>query len=116
MQLWSAFQGEDETPPFAHSQDLGNCIDSIEVGGISWESFSVSYEGSRPTEEETLSWMLQEYDVWFRCPRRALHEQIGNPDFADEMDYAPKRVYRRLNNKREYEDFMSGNWAWRQAV
>lgn len=31
------------------------------------------------------------------------------------MDFAPKRVF-VVDGSREYGDFMSGNWAWKQAV
>ncbi|KAH9965583.1 hypothetical protein BJV74DRAFT_869979 [Russula compacta] len=33
--------------------------------------------------------MLAEYDVWFRDPKVVLQNQLGNPDFKDEFDYAP---------------------------
>ncbi|KAK6981199.1 hypothetical protein R3P38DRAFT_3333863 [Favolaschia claudopus] len=46
-------------------------------------------------------WKTQEYVVHFRDPR------------LSEMDFAPKQVF--FDDKREYKDFMSGNWAWRQA-
>jgi hypothetical protein len=44
-----------------------------------------------------------------------LHNQLGNRDYAHEMDFAPKDV-RDQDSKRRYSDFISGNWAWRQAV
>ncbi|KAJ7761559.1 hypothetical protein DFH07DRAFT_867708 [Mycena maculata] len=58
-------------------------------------------------------WKTQEYLVHFRDPRKVLQQQLANPDFKGEMDFAPKRV--TVDGSREYEDFMSGNWAWRQA-
>ncbi|KAJ7911949.1 hypothetical protein B0H13DRAFT_2327804 [Mycena leptocephala] len=42
-----------------------------------------------------------------------LYIQLANPDFKSEMDFAPKRVF--VGKQREYNDFMSGNWAWKQA-
>ncbi|KAG6826062.1 hypothetical protein H0H92_001275 [Tricholoma furcatifolium] len=57
--------------------------------------------------------MTQGHEVWFRDPLRVLKNQLGNPDFADEIDYAPKRVF--LGGKRRYRDVMSGNWAWEQC-
>ena len=101
-------------PPFANHDDPHNAIDSIETGEVPWQSFTVSYAGPKPAQDVP-QWMDQEYTVWYRCPRQILTQQLGNPRFAKEMDWAPKRVYRK-GLKREYQDFMSGNWAWQEAV
>lgn len=58
--------------------------------------------------------MDAEYDVWFRDPRNLLHNLIANPDFQDEFDYAPYHEY--VDGQHIFEDFMSGDWAWTQAV
>ena len=59
--------------------------------------------------------MQQEFRVVARDPHQLILNQLANPDFSDDMDWVPKRVFND-NNKREYKDFMSGNWAWREAV
>ncbi|KAF7349140.1 hypothetical protein MVEN_01436200 [Mycena venus] len=59
-------------------------------------------------------WKTQEYVLHFRDPRAILHQQLANPDFKGEMDFAPKQVFGE-GDSREYQDLMSGNWAWRQA-
>ncbi|KAH9018135.1 hypothetical protein EDB84DRAFT_1627433 [Lactarius hengduanensis] len=59
-------------------------------------------------------WMNDLYEIWFRDPLQVIEAQIGNPEFDGMMDFSPKRVYFR--GKRQYEDLMSGNWAWDQAV
>ncbi len=114
MQLWGA---DDHHPLFADHKDLYNCIDAIGVGEIPWQTFSISYTGPRLSNAmgEVPGWMDKHYEVHFRCPRRILQNQIGNPDFAREMDFSPKRVFGKAG-KRQYRDFMSGNWAWSQAV
>lgn len=114
MQLWAATLPPGSNPPFASSSDLYNAIDSIGQGEVVWQCFIVSYTGPRPADNVP-PWMNAEYEVWYRCPREILRNQIGNPDFANKMDYTPKREYND-RNKRQYKDFMSGNWAWRQAV
>ncbi|KAF8997257.1 hypothetical protein BDQ17DRAFT_1391906 [Cyathus striatus] len=43
-----------------------------------------------------------------------MESQIGNPDLAREMDFAPKHV-KGKDEQCQYCDFMSGNWAWDQA-
>jgi hypothetical protein len=36
--------------------------------------------------------------------------ELGNPDFAGEMDFGPKRLFNN-NEKWYYSNFMSGNLA-----
>ncbi|KAJ6612918.1 hypothetical protein B0H10DRAFT_2436717 [Mycena sp. CBHHK59/15] len=68
----------------------------------------------RSSVTDVTPWKTQEYVVHFRDPRKVLHQQLANPDFKAETDFAPKQVFGE-GNSREYQDFMSGNWAWRQA-
>ncbi|KAF8809162.1 hypothetical protein BYT27DRAFT_7255031 [Phlegmacium glaucopus] len=104
----------DDTPPVSGHKELYSIIDSIKQGDIPWDSFSVSYDGERPAEGRPQPpWMDQKYEVWFRDPLKVMENQIGNPDFKDHIDYAPKRIFRK--DKRRYRDLMSGNWAWEQA-
>lgn len=107
----------DSDPPFADHKEMYSVIDATREGDVPWQSFSVSYDGELPDDEagEVPSWMTAKYDVWFRDPLLAMEQQIGNPDFATEMDFAPKQVFDK-GNKRQYTDLMSGNWAWQQAV
>ncbi len=114
MELLAAYYGEEKPPPFANHQDLRNAIDAIPVGDVPWQTFSVTYEGPKPSQNVP-QWMEEEYVVWYRCPRQLLINQLGNRSFVREMDWAPKRVYQR-GLKREYKDFMSGDWAWQEAV
>ncbi len=114
MELLAAYYGNEKPPPFANHRDLYNAIDVISVGEVPWQSFTISYSGPKPSQNVP-QWMEDEYTVWYRCPRLLLLNQIGNTSFASEMDWAPKRVYRR-GLKREYKDFMSGDWAWEEAV
>ncbi|KAJ6570030.1 hypothetical protein B0H10DRAFT_2237990 [Mycena sp. CBHHK59/15] len=99
-------------PPFADHEDLYNTIDATEIGHVPWESFFVRY--NQPiVPGDVIPWKTQDYIVHFRDPRKVLQQQLANPDFKLEMDFAPKQVF--VDGSREYEDFMSGNWAWRQA-
>ncbi|KAJ6621814.1 hypothetical protein B0H10DRAFT_2162891 [Mycena sp. CBHHK59/15] len=113
MQNWAARPKSVGNPPFADHQDLYNTIDATEIGHVPWESFTVSYNKPLVLCDVT-PWKTQEYVVHFRDPRKVLHQQLANPDFKGEMDFAPKQVF-GAGNSREYQDFMSGNWAWRQA-
>jgi Plavaka transposase len=82
-----------------------------------WQSFCISYEyeddpWAPPGPRQ--SWMDYEYEVWFRDPEKLVQELIANPDFVDEFDYVPYHEYH--NGLHRFSDFMSGDWAWKQAV
>lgn len=105
----------DQLPPFANHQELYALIDSIKEGDVPWDSFSVTFNSDRPTSTTPLPpWAYQQYEVWFRDPLHVMESQLANPDFKEKIDYAPKRVFRK--GKRQYQDLLSGNWAWKQAV
>ncbi|KAG1809306.1 uncharacterized protein BJ212DRAFT_1448759 [Suillus subaureus] len=48
-------------------------------------------------------WMDKEFEVWYRDPHAMAHNILANPTYKDKIDYVP--FY-----------FMSGDWAWQQAV
>jgi hypothetical protein len=102
-------------PPFADHQEMHSTIDAIKEGDIPWKSFSVEYDGVPPDGDVIPPWMTTKYDVWYRDPLLSVEQQLGNPDFAKDLDFAPKQII-DLNNKRQYTDLLSGNWAWEQAV
>lgn len=110
--LAAVYKGQD--PPFADHQDLYATIDAIQQGDIPWESFSVKYTGPIPETGTVPPWMTETFEVWFRSPLAMFEKQLANPDFKDEMDWAPKRVFK--DGKRQFMDLFSGNWVWEQAV
>jgi hypothetical protein len=112
MDIWAA--QENSNPPFGNHEELYSVIDSTALGDIPWESFSVTYSGELP-EGETPPWMLAEYDIWYRNPRSVLRNQMANPDFKGEIDYAAKQVF-DADDEREFQDLLSGNWGWEQSV
>jgi hypothetical protein len=123
MDIWAECNGlydddgmeadDKAAPPFADKRDLYGAIDAIKDGAIQWQSLSVKYDRVLP--ENPPSWMTATYDVWYRDALEVMEYQIGNPDFANEFDFAPKQVF-DIKNKRQYTDLMSGNWAWEEAV
>ncbi|KAF8328032.1 hypothetical protein F5887DRAFT_1083299 [Amanita rubescens] len=114
MQIWAALHPKDGSP-FAAHDDLYEKIDSIKDGDVPWKSFTMKHPNASMHNLDGLpSWQKAKYDVWFRDPRKILQGQLSNPLFKDGIDYAPKVVY---NDKKEriWENFMSGNWAWKQC-
>jgi len=115
LQLWAAsLAPHNEDPPFHSSKDLYDTIDSTTLGDVRWESFSVKYNNDLQNEDE-VPWMKSEYDVWYRDPRTCIKNLLANPNFNNEFDYSPVQEYDSKGNHR-WHDFMTGDWAWRQAV
>nr|GAT57072.1 predicted protein [Mycena chlorophos] len=113
-ELFEIMREDGGTSHFKDHKDLYETIDATERGQVEWLAFDISYEGDDAESENAPGWKGKTYRVYYRDPRKILHQQLGNPDFKDEMDYAPKRVFDEKEG-RVYRDFMSGHWAWRQA-
>ena len=115
LKLWAASLAEHGAePPFSSHKDLYNTIDSTPLGDVMWESFSIRYNGELPTGAVP-EWMSAEFAVWYRDARAVVHRLLSNPDFDGEFDYAPLQEYDNKGRHR-FQDFMSGNWAWKQVV
>lgn len=114
LHLWAAsLAPHDDSPPFLNHQDLYNTIDATSIGGVPWQSATLSYDG--PLPDQPPPWMQSEYAIWFRDPRLLFKSMLENPDFAKSFDYRPYRQYDTRGSRR-YEHFMSADWAWNQAV
>ena len=113
--LWAASLAKHgDEPPFDSHNDLYDTIDVNSHGDIPWESFSVQYNGEVP-EGDIPPWMTQEFDVWFRDPQAVVKNLLSNPDFDNEFDYTPFQEH-DVEGAHQFQDFMSGNWAWKQGV
>ncbi|KAI5997456.1 hypothetical protein EDD15DRAFT_2386971 [Pisolithus albus] len=115
LSLWNAaLSGTHGKPIFRDSAEMYKTIDSTPLGDVKWENFHTSYTGERPTENVP-PWMTDTYDIWFRDPKEVVRNILSEPDFSDDMDYRPFREYESATDGRQWEDFMSGDWAWKQA-
>jgi hypothetical protein len=115
LDLWAAtLLKHDESPPFANAADMYETIDSTPLGDVPWQSFSVTYNGDAPGSSPP-QWMYTEYEVWFRDPRFVVRNMVDNPDYKDGFDMTPIRLF-DIKDHRQYENFMSGDWAWDEAV
>ena len=116
MQLWHAsLVHHGDSAPFKDHRDLYRTIDATPIGGVLWESFNITYNGPELESNNTPAWMNQSFEIYFRDPRLLFVEMLGNPSFANDFDYMPYREF-NANGTRRYQHFMSGNWAWKQAV
>lgn len=122
LQLWTASLLEidpNASGPFRNHRDLYDTIDHSSLGDNPWMSFSLSYGQELPERAETgpiPAWMTTSTEVWYRDPRRLIHDIIGSPDFQDEIDYAPYHEYIGDRKNHQFHDFFSGDWVWKQAV
>ena len=115
LTLWAASLAiHNDKPPFSNVAQMYDTIDSTPLGDIPWESFSLQYNGIQP-EDDIPSWMEADYDVWFRNPHTLVHNMLSNPDFKSDFDLAPLQE-RTVDGTHRFCNFMSGNWAWKQAV
>lgn len=116
LDLWAAtLLKHNDKPPFADCRDLYKTIDSTPVGDVKWQSFKVQYTGEKPAHDVP-PWMTESHDVWYRDPHEVIRNMLANPDYASEMDYRPYREFSTDNDEHQWQDFMSGDWAWNQAV
>ena len=105
--------GGDSTAPFENCAELYTTIDSITEGEVPWDSFTVQYNGPRP-ETDIPQWMDEKYQVFYRNPHEVIKLMLANKAFDGSFDYTPYRQYE--NGQRVWNDFMSGNFCWKQAV
>ncbi|OJA18532.1 hypothetical protein AZE42_13121 [Rhizopogon vesiculosus] len=54
------------------------------------------------------------YEVCYRDPQDIIHNMLANPDFDGEIDYMPYQDF-NVDGHQEWKDFMSGDWAYKQA-
>ena len=113
--LWAAtLQPYSGSPPFLSYDELCQTIDKTPVGGVAWESVKLSYHGPWPSDDVPL-WMEHEHEIWYRDPRLLFKDMLANPAFENFFDYAPFRQFDAQDDCR-YENLMSGDWAWNQAI
>ena len=98
---------------FSDSADLLNTIDSIEYGDSPWGSFTIRYTG--PLTDDAPQWKREPYVVYTRNTLTVLRHMLQSSDFKNSFDYTPYKEYTGPSQRR-WSNFMSGHWAWTQAV
>jgi hypothetical protein len=116
MQLWSVTaDGSPSSAPFQNHKDLYDTIDRTLLGDIPWSSFTLQYNGERPADDVP-QWMSATFEICYCDLCKVIHDMLGHPSFKDNMDYILYREYHPQTRKRLWQDFMSGDWAWINAV
>ncbi|KAH9008341.1 hypothetical protein EDB83DRAFT_2509114 [Lactarius deliciosus] len=99
--------------PWKSAKEMYNTIDSISVGGVSWVTYQLSYNGPQPTG--TLPrWMQETYELNVRNILSVFEEQLASKEFDGQFEYTPYKEY-DAKGHRVYSNLMSGNWAFREA-
>ncbi|KAI0676186.1 hypothetical protein C8Q78DRAFT_1065111 [Trametes maxima] len=117
LELWTVTLAKhSDTAPFATQAELYETIDNTPLGEVKWQSFDLMFSGDRPsgTSSRVPPWMDDKFRVFYRDPMTIIRNMLSNPDFKGEIDYAPVREF--SEGKRRLQNFMSGEWAWRQAA
>ncbi|KAI5981089.1 hypothetical protein EDC04DRAFT_2875105 [Pisolithus marmoratus] len=128
------------TPLFANRKDLYCMIDHTSVGTVQWENFKIQHkhdvqhapdeqneqdeqgklieleDGQDGLDRLEAPWMFDTYDVWYRDPCQVVHNLLVCADIKDEMDFMPYQEFNGANEQRCWENFMSGDWAWNDAI
>jgi len=116
LDLWAqSLEGFDATQgtPFDNHEDLYGTIDSSTLGDILWQCLVTKI--SDDINKCSPSWMRTQYEVWYRDPEAVVSTMLSNPDFNGQFDLFP---YIDLDacGKRQWNNVMLGNMAWRRSV
>ena len=118
--LWdTSLVAYNDSPPFKNAKAIYNTINSMPLGNIPWQSFTLNFNGTPPenlgSNNKSPPWMTANYDIWFHDPHLLIQEMIANPEFKGQFDFTPYQEY-SMDGQHRFQDFMSGDWAWKQAV
>ncbi|KAN0129101.1 hypothetical protein V8E53_013097 [Lactarius tabidus] len=120
LDLWRATVARYRTDPdscnevpWHNARDMYDTIDSITVSGVGWTTHRLSYRGPRPSGMVP-RWMQESYELNVRDVLSVFEEQLASKEFDGQFEYTPYEEYDEKGS-RVYCNFMSGNWAFREA-
>lgn len=111
--LWAQRDQDGQGSPFTNHKQMYSQIDAIEQGYAPWQCMETRYNGV--VDDASPIWKTRTYEVWHRNPNDILRNLLDNPDFHDAFDATPLQLF-GPDDRRHWTDFMTGNYAWRQAV
>ncbi len=114
MELWTlTMLKHGDFRPFENHDEMYKLIDAIQQGSAPWKCFVTQVDANLPPNAP--SWQRDQYQIWYHDPDVVISNILANPDFCNEFDVAPY-VELGSDGKRQWCDFMSGNFPWRHAV
>jgi hypothetical protein len=87
LQIWASTLFENQDPPFASKNAMYNSIDDLDIGVAPWNCFTVKYNGEIKDGNMT-PWKHKPFEVWYCDPRIIMHNQLGNQEYAEEVDFS----------------------------
>jgi hypothetical protein len=115
LDMWQAsILKHGENVPWTNAQDLYNTIDSIQLGDAPWKTYKISYDGPLPPGTPP-KWMTETYELCARDSRLVLHNQLASSEFKGMTNFVPYQQFDG-EGRRIWSNFMSADWAWKQAV
>ena len=116
LDLWHATvikHGSDTDVPWRNAHDLYKTINSIQAGVAPWKTYTFSYSGPKPP---TLpQWMEDIYELNTQDVLVVLEQQLATTEFDRQFEYTPYQEF-NAQGDRVYSNFMSGHWAFCEAV
>ena len=103
----------DYDPIYKTQQDILDTIDAITYGEVSWRTLAIRYRG--PLTADSPLWKRHVYLVHTRDALRVVENLVSSSELDGKFDYVPYEEFTGLNCRR-VSDFMSGRWAFKQAV
>ncbi|KAJ2925637.1 hypothetical protein H1R20_g11456, partial [Candolleomyces eurysporus] len=115
LEIWALDKAKhNDLAPFNSYTQMYSAIDAIEFGDAPWQSFSMNFSADNEHPADT-PWKSATYEVWYRDPARVISNLLDNPDFDGQFDYSAF-IDVDERGQRRWNDFMSGNWAWRRST
>ncbi|KAA1472182.1 hypothetical protein DENSPDRAFT_778039 [Dentipellis sp. KUC8613] len=105
--------GKDGKPMFQNADHLLETIDAIDYGEVSWQSFSVRYNG--PIDDTSASWKRETYVIHARNTLQVVRTMLSNTEFDGSFHTCPFEEYTGPHKQR-YSDMMSGRWVWKKSI
>jgi Plavaka transposase len=99
---------------FDSHDDMCGKIDATELGDAPWQKATLQYREDVPARDVP-EWMTASYDLYYRDPHIVVKNILSNTTFKGGIDCVPYQEFGHKDERR-YENLMSGDWAYRNAV
>jgi hypothetical protein len=102
------------TSIFDSHDDMCGKIDATELGDAPWQNATLQYREELP-DRDVPEWMTASYDLYYRDSHVVVKNILSNTTFKGGIDYVPYLEFGHRGERR-YENLMSGDWAFKNAV
>ena len=100
--------------PWNSAEGLYDTIDSIQASDTPWKTYKFTYKGPKP-DGVAPQWMEQEYELNMCDILAVVEQQLVTSEFDGKFDYTAYQEF-GPNGEHVWSNFMSGHWAWKEAV